>query len=106
MGPWISPLYKSHLDLQHEQRRFVPQGHKTERFPLRVSIIEENPINGNIAVLRNIYIDQLGLKEDDFTDLAIPCINDQSTNARIRGAKAVRAVGTNASSLHLGYFIC
>ena len=88
--------YKSHPDLQHEQRRFVPQGHKTEQFPLRVSTIEENSIKGNIAVLHNIYIDQLGLKEDDFTDLAIPCINDQSTNARIRGAKAVRADDVNS----------
>jgi hypothetical protein len=62
---------------------------------LRVATIEENSIKGNIAVLRNIYIDQLGLKEDDFTNLAIPCINDQSTNARIRGAKAARADDVN-----------
>lgn len=88
--------YKSHPDLQHEQRRSVPKGHKTQQFPLRVSTIEENSIKGNIAVLQNIYIDQLGLKEDDFTNLAIPCINDQSTNARIRGAKAVRADDVNS----------
>ena len=94
---WVPEFscYQSHQDLQHEQRRFVPKGYKTQQFPLRVATIEENSIKGNIAVLRNIYIDQLGLKEDDFTDLAIPCINDQSTNARIRGAKAVRADDVN-----------
>jgi hypothetical protein len=87
--------YKSHPGLQHKQRRFVPQGHKTEQFHLSVSTIEESSIKGNIAVLRNIYIDQLGLNEDDFADLAIPCINDQSTNVRIRGAQATRADDMN-----------
>jgi len=98
LARWVPGFsrYESHPDLQHEQRRSVPKGYKTEQFPLRVSTIEENSIKGNIAVLRNIYIDQLGLKEDDFADLAIPCINDQSTNARIRGAKAVRADDTNS----------
>jgi hypothetical protein len=94
---WVPAFfhYKSHPDLQHEQRRPVPKGYKTQQFPLRVSTIEENSIKGNIAVLRNIYIDQLGLKEDHLADLAIPCINDQSTNARIRGAKAIRADDVN-----------
>ena len=98
LARWVPGFLRcqSHPDLQHEQRRFVPQGHRTEQFPLRVSTIEENSIKGNIAVLHNIYIDQLGLKEDDFSDLAIPCINDQSTNARIRGAKAVRADDVNS----------
>jgi hypothetical protein len=86
----------THPDLQHEQRQVIPEGYKTEQFPLRVSTIEENSIKGNIAVLHNIYIDQLGLKEEDFADLAIPCINDQSTNARIQGAKAVRADDVNS----------
>ena len=95
---WVPEFshYKHLPDLQHEQRRDVPRGHKTQQFPLRVSTIEENSIKGNITVLRNIYIDQLGLKEDDFADLAIPCINDQSTNARIRGARAVRADDVNS----------
>ena len=95
---WVPEFshYKSHPDLQHEQRRSVPRGYKTQQFPLRVSTIEENSIKGNIAVLRNIYVDQLGLTEDDFSDLAIPCINDQSTNARIRGAKAVRTDDVNS----------
>ena len=95
---WVPAFsrYKNHPGLQHEQRREVPRDYKTRQFPLRVSTIEENSIKGNIAVLRNIYIDQLGLKEDDFADLAIPCINDQSTNARIRGAKAVRTDDVNS----------
>ena len=59
--------YESHSDLQHDQRRFVPEGYKTQQFPMRVSAIEENSIKGNIAVLRNIYIDQLGLKEPRMT---------------------------------------
>ena len=94
---WVPEFshYQSHQFLQHEQRRPIPKNYKTEQFPLRVATIEENSIKGNIAVLRNIYIDQLGLKEDDLTDLAIPCINDQSTNARIRGAKAIRADDVN-----------
>ena len=95
---WVPEFsqYRSHPDLQHGLRRDVPRGHKTQQFPLRVSTIEENSIKGNISVLRNIYIDQLGLKEDDFADLAIPCINDQSTNARIRGAKAIRTDDVNS----------
>ena len=95
---WVPEFshYKSHPGLQHEQHRPVPKGYKTQQYPLRVSTIEENSIKGNIAVLQNIYIDQLGLKEDDFANLAIPCINDQSTNARIRGAKATRADDVNS----------
>ena len=88
---WVPAFsqFKSHPDLQRGHRRDVPRGYKTQQFPLRVSTIEENSIKGNIAVLKNIYIDQLQLKEDDFTNLAIPCINDQSTKTRIQGAKAV-----------------
>ena len=67
-----------------------------QQFPPWVSTIEENSIKGNIALLRNIYINQLRLKEDDFPDLAIPRINSQTTNARIRGTKAARTGDANS----------
>lgn len=82
--------YKSHPQLQHPQRRCIPLGHKTEYFPLRTSTIEEASIEGNLAVHEDVYIDQLKFSIDHLSMYAIPSINDQSTNARIRGGVALR----------------
>jgi hypothetical protein len=78
-------------EFQHTIRRKIPVGHKTVQYPLQVSTIDESSVTGNIAVLKDIYVNQLGMDPNELKDLAIPSINDQSTNACIRGAKALRA---------------
>jgi hypothetical protein len=96
-----------HQDFQHLERRKLPAGHATEQHPLRVSHIEEASVQGNIAVVNDIYISQLGMSESDFDDRAIPCINDQLTNARLRTAQLSRTSDDNAFTrlefLQLGF---
>lgn len=87
--------YKSSPMLQHTPRRPMPPAFRTKQYPLRTSTIEEASVDGNIAVHEDIYITQLGRTEEDLCELAIPSINDQSTNARIRGAKILRARDAN-----------
>ena len=79
--------------LQHPERRAIPKGHKTKYYCLRANTIEEASISGNILVHDDIYRSQLKLEADDpiINAQAIPTINDQLTNARIRGAQAMRA---------------
>ena len=64
-------------------------------------------MQGNIAVVNDIYISQLGMSEADFNDRAIPCINDQLTNARLRTAQLSRTSDDNAFTrlefLQLGF---
>ncbi|KAF9223166.1 hypothetical protein BS17DRAFT_809051 [Gyrodon lividus] len=78
--------YEYRLDpmLQHEERRRLPKGHKTKQYPLRTSTIDESSITGNIAVIHDVYINQLKMSHQALSDTAIPSINDQATNARIR----------------------
>ncbi|KAF8419230.1 hypothetical protein L210DRAFT_3426290 [Boletus edulis BED1] len=73
--------------LKHEERRKPPKGYKTKQFLLRTSTIDESSISGNIAVINDVYVNQVKMTHEQLLDRAIPSINDQSTNARIRGAK-------------------
>ena len=79
--------------LQHPTRRALPKGYRTKYYCLRASTIEEASVQGNILVHDDIYRIQLKLDADDpiINTQAIPTINDQLTNARIRGAQAMRA---------------
>lgn len=81
--------------LQNKARRPLPTGYKTRQFPLKISTIDESTISGNIAVLHDTHIIQLDLTHEQLSDLAILSINDQATQARIRGAKALRARDVN-----------
>jgi hypothetical protein len=94
-------------DFQHLERRKLPAGYATKQYPLRATPIEEASVQGNIAVVENIYISQLQMKETDFDDRAIPCINDQLTNARLRTAQLSRTSDDNAFTrlefLQLGF---
>jgi len=81
---------KGDLLFQHLVRRKIPDGHKTRYHPVRASTIEEASIPGNLQVHNDIYCDQLGISPDNLNKRAIPCINDQLTNARNRGAQEVR----------------
>lgn len=83
-------------NLHHKVRRQRPTGQKTLFFPLSVSTIEEASITGNILVHDNIYIDQLHHDPKNINTFAIPSINDQLTNARIRSAQSLRAKDINS----------
>jgi hypothetical protein len=82
--------------LHHKVRRQRPTDQKTLFFPLSVSTIEEASITGNILVHDNIYIDQLHHDPQNLNTFAIPSINDQLTNARIRSAQSLRAKDINS----------
>ncbi|KAH9961657.1 hypothetical protein BGW80DRAFT_1463787 [Lactifluus volemus] len=62
-------------------------GGKTEQFPLWTTTIEESLIHGNLMVHDDAYLVQLKRNADDLVKYAIPSVNDQSTNARIRGGQ-------------------
>ncbi|KIJ05902.1 hypothetical protein PAXINDRAFT_20870 [Paxillus involutus ATCC 200175] len=91
----------------HLQRRKIPKGYRTKQYPLRTSTIDESSITGNIAVINDVYINQLKMTHEQLADQAIPSINDQATNARIRGAKALRTKDVNSFTrlqiLQLGF---
>ena len=99
--------HRSHPLLQHCERRKIPRGHRTKQYALRTSTIDESSITGNIAVINDVYINQLQMTHAQLSELVIPSINDQSTNARIRGAKALRIKDVNPftriQNLQLGF---
>ena len=76
--------------LQPITRRALAANNKTQQFPLRTTTIEESLVHGNLLVHEDAYLVQLGQETDDLVKYAIPSINDQSTNARIRGAQVLR----------------
>jgi hypothetical protein len=89
--------YPRHSDplLQHKPRRQLPAGIKTEQFPLRPSTIDKNSVSGILSVINHVFINELKMTHEELSDMAIPTINDQSTNARIRDAKSVRTQDVN-----------
>ncbi len=84
---------KDDLLLQHPEQQALPKGHKMKYYCLRANTIEEASVQGNILVHDNVYHIQLKLDADSpiINTYAIPTINDQLTNACIRGAQAMRA---------------
>jgi hypothetical protein len=81
---------KEHPILQHQPRRVIPSGHITKFYPLRASTIEEASVEGNLRVHHDVYLVQLKKDANSLNDNAVPCINDQLTNARIRGGQILR----------------
>jgi hypothetical protein len=73
--------------LKHRSYHPPPLGYKTQEYVLRTTTTDESTTDGNIKVARNAYIDQLAFDIHDLNNQAIPCINDQSTNARVRSAQ-------------------
>ena len=82
--------YTSDPALQPIPRRPLAANHKTKQFPLRTTTIEESSIPGNLTVHEDAYLVQLKREPKDLRLYAIPSINDQSTNARIRGGQVMR----------------
>ncbi|KAG1908727.1 uncharacterized protein F5891DRAFT_936980 [Suillus fuscotomentosus] len=60
--------------LRHGERHKMPRGYWTKQFPLRTSTIDESSITGNIAVINDVYINQLQMKHHELSDRAIPII--------------------------------
>ncbi|KAG2737658.1 hypothetical protein P692DRAFT_20788007 [Suillus brevipes Sb2] len=87
--------FKNLATLPYHDRRKLPVGYRTKQYPLRTSTIDESSISGNMAVVNDVYINQLKMTHNELSDRAIPSFNDQSTNARIRGAKALRTQDIN-----------
>ena len=75
--------------LVHIDHCKMPEGHCTKQYPLWTSTIDESEISSNIAVVNDVYINQLKLSPEVLFNCAIPSINDQSTNACIHGTKAL-----------------
>ena len=91
-----SEPYSKDQALQHSPRRPIPKGYITEQFPLRATTIEEATVRGNLLFHDNIYITQLKRSTDELSNYAIPSINDQLTNSRIRSGQTLCARDVNA----------
>ncbi|KAF6759188.1 hypothetical protein DFP72DRAFT_1064151 [Ephemerocybe angulata] len=75
--------------LRHKPRRLVPTG-RTDFYPIRVSTTEEASVKGNLKYQQEVYFDMFGLDSKDLSKYAIPSINDQLTNSRIRSSQVLR----------------
>ena len=73
----------------------MPKDYWTKQYPLCTSTIDESLITGNIAVINDVYVNQLKMTHMELTEWVIPSINNQSINAHIRGAKALQMKDVN-----------
>lgn len=91
--------------LQHRPRKLLKL-RKTATYPLRVTTINEATIEGTIKVWEDAY-EQMKRTPGSMSNLAVPSINDQLTNARVRGARALRIKETSSfrrlDNIQLGY---
>jgi len=87
--------YAKSSKLQHHPRRQMPAGYITKQYPLKVNTVDESSIEGQPKVLDNVYIEQMKMTHEDLNDSARPLFGDQHTNARVRGAKALRLEDIN-----------
>jgi len=97
---WHYLAYSSDPTLQPIARHALTANDKTQQFPLRTTTIEDLSVHGNLLVHEDAYLVQLGQETDDLVKYAIPSINDQSTNARIRRAQVLRIYDRDPWSRH------
>ncbi|KAJ3766265.1 hypothetical protein FB446DRAFT_405942 [Lentinula raphanica] len=64
--------------------------HTTTFHPLQVTTTEEASIEGNLRIPDEIFISQLQNTLADMSQFALPSINDQLTNDRIRSCQLIR----------------
>ncbi|KAJ3546399.1 hypothetical protein NMY22_g2074 [Coprinellus aureogranulatus] len=76
--------------LEHKHIRKLPSDHVAEFQLLRVSTTEEASTQGNAQFWEECYVDQLGRNPSELSEYAIPSINDQLTNSRIRSVQHIR----------------
>ncbi|KAK7452178.1 hypothetical protein VKT23_012281 [Stygiomarasmius scandens] len=87
---------KKHPFLEHKPHRALPEGHKTQFYPLHLCMIEEASVEGNICVHDNVYIHQLKMTPAQLSEHAIPLFADQLTLARTRSVQCYRAAEKTA----------
>lgn len=82
----------SHPELQHKPRRQLPPNTKTRFTPLRATTIEEKSVQGNLENHDDFYIRQMGRDpmDPELSKWAVPSLNDQLTNSRIRSCVIAR----------------
>ncbi|KAJ7937723.1 hypothetical protein B0H13DRAFT_1698652 [Mycena leptocephala] len=85
-----------HPTLQHKSIRPIPVGYKNPQFATRASTKEEATTRGNLQYHDELYITQLKRTPESLSKYAIPSINDQLTNSRIRSAQFLRLKDVNA----------
>jgi hypothetical protein len=88
--------YSTEQALQHKHRRAISKGYSTKQFPLRATTIEEATVQGNLLFHDDIYVTQLKRPVDELSEYAIPSINDQLTNSRIRSGQILHARNISA----------
>ncbi|KAF8804754.1 hypothetical protein BYT27DRAFT_7225339 [Phlegmacium glaucopus] len=76
---------------QNRPQRQLPPEKKTRFYPVSTSTIEEASIMGNLHVHNKVYVHQLKRDPQELNDYAIPCLNNQLTNSRIRSVQALHA---------------
>ena len=81
--------YASDLALQPIAWCPLVAGCKTTQFLIQMTIIEEASVHGNLTVHEDTYLVQLKWEPEDLKQYAIPSINNQSTNAWIRGGQVM-----------------
>jgi hypothetical protein len=93
-------LYTKDQALQHKPRCAIFKGYITEQFPLRATTIDEATVQENLLFHDDIYLTQLKRSAEELSEYAIPPINDQLTNSRIRSGQIQRARDINAWEWH------
>ena len=86
--------------LMHKERCRLLKGYNTKQYPLRTSTIDESSVLGNIAVINDIYINQLKMTHDQLSDMVIPSINDQSTNEEQRCSERQTSIHSSDSNAY------
>jgi hypothetical protein len=82
--------YHADPKLRYIPRRPLPIGHRSVFYPLRVSTTEEASTSGNLRLHEEIFLEQLLMDVKQLIQFAIPTINDQLTNSRIRSCQIER----------------
>ncbi|RXW18372.1 hypothetical protein EST38_g7482 [Candolleomyces aberdarensis] len=82
--------YTKDKKLQHLIRRCLPEGHRTEYYPLGVAPIDESSTHGNLLVHDQVYLQQLQKSVEELVEYLIVTINDQLTNSRVRSCQGMR----------------
>ena len=72
--------------IKHETHRPPPSDHKTTECVNPTVEYDESKTVGVLDFLEGLYLGALGLTESILENLAIPCVNDQLTNSRLRQA--------------------
>lgn len=73
----------------------MPKDYQIKQYPLCTSTIDKRLISGNIAVINDVYINQLKMTHAELAERVIPSFNDQAMNAHIHGAKALQMKDVN-----------